>query len=307
VPRLVIATRGSALALRQVEMVVEALSKAAPEIEIETRVVRTEGDRDQTTPLETIGGQGVFVKDIERRLLDGHADVAVHSLKDMPAQEPAGLTIAAVLPRDDARDVLVTRDGAMLKDLPSGARVGTDSRRRAVQLLAMRPDLQVASIRGNVDTRLRKVDVGEYDAVLLAAAGLDRLGLATRVAQTFEPDQMIPAVGQGAIAVQCRANDAQTLAVLRAIDDAATRSAVTAERAFLKRLGAGCRLPVGAYAEVNGASLHLRAFIADDEGRLHKGESTASITTADIAGRTLAERLLIAIEQAGRTASTERR
>src|SRR6266540_1475361 len=217
-PKLVIATRGSALALRQVEMVVEALSKATPEVEIETCVVHTQGDRDQTTSLEAIGGQGVFVKDIERRLLDGEADVAVHSLKDMPAQEPSGLTIAAVLPRDDARDVLVSRDGGLLKALRQDARVGTDSRRRAVQLLAMRPDLKIASIRGNVDTRLRKVDAGEYDAVLLAAAGLDRLGLAARVAQTFGPDQIIPAVGQGAIAIQCRTDDTGTLTVLRAID-----------------------------------------------------------------------------------------
>jgi len=305
--KLIIATRGSALALRQVAIVVEALSKAAPEVEVETRVVRTEGDRDQTTPLETIGGQGVFVKDIERLLLDGKAHVAVHSLKDMPTQEPAGLTVAAMLPRDDARDVLVSRDGALLKDLRPGARVGTDSRRRAVQLLAMRPDLQIASIRGNVDTRLRKVDDGEYDAVVLAAAGLERLGLAARVAQTFEPDQIIPAVGQGAIAVQCRKDDDQTLSALRAIDDAGTRSAVTAERAFLKRLGAGCRLPVGAYAEVKASSLYLRAFIADDEGRLHKGESTASNAAAQVAGRTLAERLLMAVEQAGRAASMERR
>jgi hydroxymethylbilane synthase len=287
-------------------MVVEALRQASPDIEVETRVIRTEGDRDQETPLEVIGGQGVFVKDIERALLQGEANIAVHSLKDMPAQEPDGLIIGAVLARDDARDVLVSRDGVSLADLKSGARIGTDSRRRAVQLLAMRPDLEIASIRGNVDSRVRKVDAGEYDGVVLAAAGLERLGLSQRVSQTFETEEMLPAVGQGVIAIQCRADDTETRALLSKVDHAPTRAAITAERAFLRRLGAGCRLPVGAYAELNGSSLRLRAFVADDAGKLHKGQSTAVDRVAEITGKALAESLLMAIQRAGQTASMER-
>ncbi len=226
----------------------------------------------------------------------------MHSLKDMPAEEPAALTAAALLPREDARDVLVSHDGAVLEDLRPGARIGTDSRRRGVQLLAMRPDLEIVSIRGNVDTRLRKVDAGEYDAVVLAAAGLERLGLAGRVSQTFDPAEMLPAVGQGVIAVQCRKDDTATIALLKAIDHAGTRSAVAAERAFLKRLGAGCRLPVGAYAEVDGAKLHLRAFLADDSGKLHTGQATTTPRVADIAGKSLAESLLMSVSRAGQTA-----
>ncbi|HLF72544.1 MAG TPA: hydroxymethylbilane synthase [Dehalococcoidia bacterium] len=304
---LIIATRGSALALRQVDLVVEALRAAVPGIELETRVIRTEGDRDQTTPLEVIGGQGVFVKDIERALLAGEAHIAVHSLKDMPAQPPEGLTIGAVLHREDPRDVLISRDGASIADLGPGARIGTDSRRRAVQLLALRPDLEVVSIRGNVDSRLRKVDEGEYDGVVLAAAGLERLGLSHRVSHTFETDEMLPAVGQGVIAIQCRSDDAETRDLLRKVDHAPTRAAITAERAFLRRLGSGCRLPVGAYAELNGTALNLRAFVADDAGRMHKGRSTAVDRVAEITGRTLAERLLMAVEQAGSAATLDRR
>ena len=237
---LVLATRGSRLALRQAELVIEALRAVSPEVQVETRVVRTEGDRRQEAPLEEIGGQGVFVKDIERRLAKGEVDVAVHSLKDMPALTPPGLVIAAVLRRGDVRDALISRRGEGLEALPAGARIGTDSRRRAVQLLALRREVEPVSIRGNVETRLRKVEAGEYDAAVLAVAGLERLGLLDRASQVFSVDELLPAVGQGALAVEARADDAELRALLGAIDHRETRLACAAERSFLQRLGGGC-------------------------------------------------------------------
>ena len=291
---LVLGTRGSALARRQAELAIEALLRVGPDVEIETRVIRTEGDRPRDVPLEAIGGEDVFVKDIERRLAKGEIDLAVHSLKDMPAQTPEGLEIGAVLARGDPRDALVSRDGARLQSLPAGARIGTDSRRRAVQLLALRPDVRPASIRGNVDTRLRKVAAGEYDAAVLAVAGLERLGLLRQASQLFSVDELLPAVGQGALAVECRADDRETLALLALVDHKETRLAVTAERAFLRRLGAGCRLPVGAYAEVESGNLRLRALMADESGSLHRAEASASTAQAERLGSNLARRLMAA-------------
>jgi hydroxymethylbilane synthase len=285
---LCIGTRGSALARRQVELAVAALLALQPDLEIETVVLQTEGDRRSEAPLEQIGGKGVFVKDIEQRLLAGEIDLAVHSLKDMPAESPAGLVLAAVLPRGDARDALVARQGFGLADLPADARIGTDSRRRAVQLLAMRPDLKIVSIRGNVDTRLRKVESGEYDAAILAAAGLERLGLLQRATRIFEPQEMLPAVGQGVMALQCRAGDVDLVRQLAAVDDRDTRSAITAERAFLRALGAGCRLPVGAYAAVDGATLRIDGLLADEAGKALRGRASGPASTAETMGKMLA-------------------
>jgi hydroxymethylbilane synthase len=292
--RLVIGTRGSPLALRQVEIALEALRCSDPSVTFETRRLRTEGDRRPKAPLEEIGGQGVFVKDIESRLLRGDIDLAVHSLKDMPATTPPGLTIGAVLPREDPRDALVSHDGSPLRSLRPGARIGTDSRRRAVQLLEQRPDIEVMSIRGNVDTRLRKVEAGEYDAAVLAAAGLARLGLLDRASQVFETDAILPAVGQGIIAIECRAEDTATAALLGRADDAASRFAANAERSFLARLGAGCRLPVGAYAEVDGTAMTLRGLLAPDRGPLCRGTLTGHVKEAQRIGSALAERLVAA-------------
>ena len=289
---LVLATRGSRLALRQAELVIEALRAVSPEVQVETRIVRTEGDRRQEAPLEEIGGQGVFVKDIELRLAKGEVDVAVHSLKDMPALTPPGLIIAAVLRRGDVRDALISRRGEGLEALPAGARIGTDSRRRAVQLLALRPEVEPVSIRGNVETRLRKVEAGEYDAAVLAVAGLERLGLLDRASQVFSVDELLPAVGQGALAAECRADDADVLALLRRVDHRETHLAVAAERAFLARLGAGCRLPVGAYAEVAGDRLRLRAMLADEAGRVQREEAEGPVSEGERLGVELAERLL---------------
>jgi hydroxymethylbilane synthase len=292
--RLVLGTRGSPLALRQAEMVERALRAAAPGLDIEVRVIKTEGDRRQDVSLEEAGGQGLFVKDIEKALLAGEVDAAVHSLKDMPATTPDGLTIGAVLSRGDPRDVLVSRSGADLVGLPYGARVGTDSRRRAIQALALRPDLRLEGIRGNVDTRIRKTESGEYEAVILAAAGLDRLGLLGRAAQVFSVDEMVPAVGQAVLAVECRADDDRTMDLLASVEDAGTRAAVTAERAFLRRLGAGCRLPVGAFAEVKEGRLRLRAVLGSGAGGVFRDVSAGPVAAAEAVGLQLAERMLAA-------------
>jgi hydroxymethylbilane synthase len=226
----------------------------------EIREIRTEGDRS-SAPLTEIGGAGVFTKAIEDALVAGEIDVAVHSLKDLPPALTAGLVLAAIPKRADPRDALVTRDGRGLADLPPGARIGTGSERRAVQLKRLRADVAPLSIRGNVDTRIRKVDDGEYDAVVLAMAGLERLGLAARASQTFEVDQMIPSPGQGALAVQVREDDEEAGSAVAPLDDAPTEACVAAERAFLARLGAGCRLPVAAHAEVAHGRYTLRAMI----------------------------------------------
>jgi len=261
----VIGTRGSKLALRQVALVVELLRAAAANVRVDVREIRTEGDRSQA-PLSEIGGLGVFTKAIEDALLAGGIDIAVHSLKDLPPDLPEGLAIAAVPVRGDVRDALVTRDGARLADLPQGARIGTGSGRRAVMLRHLRDDLEPVEIRGNVETRIRKVDEGEYDGAVLAMAGLERLGIAARASQVFETDEMTPAVGQAALAIETRNGDGETLALCRAVEHWQTRAAVEAERGFLRRLGAGCRLPVGAYAWVDGESMFVQGMLAGRGG-----------------------------------------
>lgn len=291
--RFVLGTRGSALALRQAELVTEALRSSQPDIEIEMLVVRTEGDRRQDVTLDSIGGQGVFVKEIEQGLAGGEIDLAVHSLKDMPADTPSGLTIGAVLPRGDARDALVGRDGRDLAGLPPGARIGSDSRRRALQIAALRPDVSFASIRGNVDTRLRKVEAGEYDAVALAAAGLERLGLIDKATQVFSIRDVLPAAGQGTLAVECRLDDAEVVELLSRINDVPTRAASEAERGFMRALGAGCSLPVAAHATVAGGRVNLEALIEGEDGKLHRASAQGPVSAAENVGRGLAYRLKI--------------
>ncbi len=285
---LTIGTRGSALALRQVELVSDAIHANDATVSVTHTVVQTEGDRRADVSLGEIGGQGVFVKDIEARLLQGEFDLAVHSLKDMPAVQPTGLTIAAYLPRADARDALAARDGLDLAGLPAGARIGSDSERRALQIRALRPDVQVVSIRGNVDTRLRKVANGDYDAVVLAVAGLERLGLLDRATQVFSVQELLPAVGQGVLAVQCREDDSELIEYLATIDDATTRVAATAERAFLRTLGAGCRLPVGAYARLDGDGLRVDALLGGPDGKQYRGDAKGPAKAADQLGAGLA-------------------
>ena len=290
---LVAGTRGSRLALAQTELVLQALRDLHPRLQFELREIRTEGDRRPDASLATIGGQGVFVKELEAALLRREIDIAIHSLKDVPAQPASGLTLACFPERGDARDALVTRDGRTLAELPSGARIGTGSSRRAVQLRQLRPDVETADIRGNVDTRIRKVDEGRYDATVLAVAGLERLGLRERAAEVFAVDAMIPAVGQGALVLQVRADDKEAADLLLPIDHADTRHACQAERAFLARLGGGCRLPFGALAEVDGEELRIRGFISDTQGdRTFRANASGSAAEAAAIGARLAEQLL---------------
>jgi hydroxymethylbilane synthase len=290
---LIVGTRGSRLALRQTELVIDALRASLPSIDVTVREVRTEGDRRANEPLSRIGGQGVFVKELEAALLRGEIDLAVHSLKDVPADLTPGCALAAYPERADPRDALVARDRVTLKHLPRGARVGTGSDRRSAQLRALRGDLVPVEIRGNVDTRVRKVEEGEVDAAVLAVAGLERLDLLERAAEVFTPDTMLPAVGQGALAVEVREDDAEATELLAAVDDRATRLACTAERSFLRRLGGGCRLPFGALASMAGATLRIQGFISDAGGaHTFRGESSGDPEAAEAIGAALAQALL---------------
>jgi hydroxymethylbilane synthase len=288
--RLRIATRGSALALRQTESVIAGLQALYPHVEIELVVVRTAGDQNQRAPVSQLG-DGAFVRGVEAALLDGHADAAVHSAKDIPSADIPGLTLAAFPQRGDARDVIVSREGRGFDDLLAGARVGTGSPRRAAIARAQRPDLDVVGIRGNVDTRLRKLAEGEYDAIVLAAAGLARMSWQDRVTEYLDPAVWVPASGQGALAVQCRAGD-PVEPLLASLDDPATRAAVTAERAVLRRLGAGCRVPVGAFGQVTDDVLVLRGvLLAPDGSERYIAEMQGGTEDAEALGTALADEL----------------
>lgn len=290
---LVVGSRGSRLALSQTELVLAALRTAHARLRVRLLEIRTAGDRRQDVSLAQLGGLGVFVKELERALLAGRIDLAVHSLKDMPTEETDGLVVAAVAAREDARDALVSRGRLRLADLPSGTRVGTGSLRRAVQVRALRPDLEVIDIRGNVDTRIRKVDRGEVDAVVLAVAGLTRLGLLDQAAEVLPLEDFLPAPGQGALAIQARAADLEVLHLLEPIDHRETRLATTAERAFLRRLEGGCRLPNAALGIIEADKLRLRGLLGDPEGtRLVRDEIEGPATEAEALGVALAERLL---------------
>ena len=290
---LQIGTRASALALWQTRRVADALGIVAPELKSEAVPLGTRGDRDRTTPIPALGETGVFTDALERALLAGEIDLAVHSLKDLPIAEREGLATVAICLREDPRDVLVSASGAGLAALPAGARIGTSSPRRRAQLLAARPDLVPVPVRGNVDTRVRKVLEHETDAVILAAAGLHRIGLRDHITEYFDPDVLLPAPGQGALAVQCRVDDPRRDRIAR-LDDPATRAAAVAERAFHAALGGGCSAPVGALALANGA-LQLRGVVADLDGRrvLRVTERGTQDEAADLGARA-AERVLAA-------------
>ncbi|MBU2611215.1 MAG: hydroxymethylbilane synthase [Chloroflexi bacterium] len=248
--RLTFATRPSALARWQTQWVIRTLQAAHPGLVCEEHVITTQGDKILDVPLPEIGGKGLFTQELEAELLSGRVHAAVHSLKDLPVENSPGLTVGAIPVRAEVRDALVSARGYTLSTLPAGAKVGTSSLRRAAQLLAARPGLVTDSLRGNVDTRIRKALEGQYDAIILAGAGLTRLGLEKHVTDWLPLDVMLPAPGQGALAVQCRANDQTTLSLLAALEDDATRKAVTAERAFLQGLGGGCAVPVAAFGKV---------------------------------------------------------
>jgi hydroxymethylbilane synthase len=268
--RLRLGTRGSALARAQTALVVRALGEADPELAapgaLEVVAIATSGDRVTDRPLAEIGGKGLFCKELEAALLERRIDLAVHSVKDLPTWLPQGLVLGAVLARGDPRDVLITPSRAGLDALPRGAVVGTASPRRQAQLLARRPDLRVVNFRGNVDTRLKKLAAGAVDATLLAQAGLERLGIAPAGATVLSPEVMLPAVGQGAIGVECRADDASILARLKAIDDLKTAACIGAERALLAALDGSCRTPIAGHASFAAGRLRLEALVARPDG-----------------------------------------
>jgi hydroxymethylbilane synthase len=264
--KLDIGTRGSTLALWQTKHVIGRLTAIAPGLDVRIEEIKTQGDLVRDRALWQVEGRGFFVKEIENALLSGQVDLAVHSLKDVPTESPAGLTLGAILERADPHDALLARKGLKLSTLPHGALVGTSSLRRRAQLLAVRPDLQIADLRGNVDTRLRKLQGGEYDAIILAVAGLERLELSQHITQRLPADVMLPAPAQGALGLQCRADDAPTLELLRQLNHRPSAQAVRAERAFLNGLSSGCSAPVAAYAQISQGALQLRGLVASLDG-----------------------------------------
>jgi hydroxymethylbilane synthase len=266
---VVLGTRASALARAQTDAVIAVLGAAHPDVRFETRAIATTGDRTQASgePLPEIGGKGLFTAELERALLDGEIDLAVHSLKDLPTEDADGVVVGTVTQREDVRDCVVARDGLALAELPAGAVVGTSSLRRAAQLRALSPDLVIRSIRGNVDTRIGKVSAGEYDAVVLAAAGVRRLELSGVVTDWLSPDVMLPAPGQGALGIQCRADDEQLRELLEVIENPVARAETTAERDFLRMLGAGCAAPVAALARCTTTPrVRLQGLVATADG-----------------------------------------
>ena len=284
---LVIGSRGSQLALWQANWIAARLAELGQQTRIE--IIKTTGDKITDVPLAKVGTKGLFTKEIEEALLDGRVDLAVHSLKDLPTELPERLAIAAIPQREDPRDAVV---GGTLRSLTAGARVGTSSLRRAAQLRAMRKDLKIESVRGNLDTRVRKLDDGQYEAIVLAAAGLTRLGWAERIAETLSPEVMCPAVGQGALAVETRA-EGLPREICRALDHAETRVAVTAERAVLASLGGGCQVPIGAYARVSGEMLQLiGVVIAPDGERVVRKSGQDAVAGAEELGRRVGAALL---------------
>jgi hydroxymethylbilane synthase len=287
-----IGTRGSLLAKWQAEFVRRQIFQATG-IEGEIVIIKTSGDKFAQTSLSEIGGKGIFVKELEEALLDNSIDIAVHSVKDIPTKTPPGLSFPAILRREDIRDCLVSNNGANLAALREGARVGTGSLRRRAQLLHLRSDLDIRDLRGNVDTRLRKVESGEYDAIMLAKAGLDRLGASHRITEVFAPDMFLPAVGQGAIGVECRADDAETPIALEKLDDTETRSAIIAERSLLSALEGGCQVPLGAWARVERDELVLEACVCSVDGTQYiKQRAAAPLNQARALGEHMG-RLLI--------------
>lgn len=294
--KLVYATRKSALALAQCRAFVAAVRAANPGLEVEEKQITTSGDRIQDRPLAEVGGKGLFVKEIEEALLDGSADFAVHSIKDVPAVLPNGLHIACIPKREDPRDVLVSPKYGTLDALPEGATVGTSSLRRSVSLLSYRRDLKIVPLRGNVDTRLRKVDAGEADAIVLARAGLVRLGLEKRATSVLEPDVSLPAVGQGALGIEARIGDANVAGVLAKLHDRETATCVAAERGVMAALEGDCKTPLAAHARKIGSELDLAAFIAEPDGtRMRRAQQRiawpASERDAEAFGREIGSRL----------------
>ena len=291
--RVIIGTRGSQLALWQANWVKAAIQDSHPGVNVELAIIKTKGDKILDVPLAKVGGKGLFVKEIEEALLDGRIDLAVHSMKDMPAEIPAGLCIGAIPPREEPRDVLISRAQLPLERLPQGARIGTSSLRRAAQLLHARPDLSIVPLRGNLDTRLRKLETEGLDAIVLAAAGIRRLGLSDRITQILDATIMLPAVGQGALCIETRERDPRIAPVVGPLDEPATRQTVLGERAFLNRLEGGCQVPIAGHGHIDSQGYTLTGLVCDVDGsqqikRTHTGPPSRS----EQIGLELAEALL---------------
>lgn len=288
-----IGTRGSLLALKQSTNIKTALEALWPDLEVELVIIKTMGDKILDVPLSKVGGKGLFVKEIEDALLAQSVDLAVHSLKDVPSLLPQALEIGIIPQREDPRDVLIMRHGNSLSDLAPGARVGTSSLRRAAQLRRLRPDIETRDLRGNLDTRLRKLEEGLYDAIILAAAGLHRMGWKDRISYYLDPVEFVPAIGQGALGIEIRSEDAQTRQWLAPLHHPDTATAVEAERAFLKELEGGCQVPIGGYAQVRGETVEFSGLVASLDGReIFRDCRSAPRAEAQALGRQMAQKLL---------------
>lgn len=288
-----IATRKSPLALWQAEEVKRQLLEHHSDLEVELVGMMTQGDIILDTPLSKIGGKGLFVKELELGMLEGAADIAVHSMKDVPMLLPEGLHLQVILEREDPQDAFVSNKYTSLDDLPQNAKVGTSSMRRQTQIKAYRPDIEILDLRGNVNTRLSKLDKGEYDAIILASAGLKRLGFDARITQRIPTEQSLPAIGQGAIGVECRVDDERVNSLLAPLNHAETALRVTAERAFNLRLNGGCQVPIAGFSELKGGEIHFRGLVGYPDGsQLYRSEKTAAIADAEKLGIEVAEDLL---------------
>lgn len=266
--KIIVGSRRSKLALTQTKWVIQQLKRLNPSYEFEIKEIVTKGDKILDVTLSKVGGKGLFVKEIEQAMLNKEIDMAVHSMKDMPAYLPEGLTIGCIPEREDHRDVLISKDGLTMDQLPAGAKIGTSSLRRGAQILAHRPDVKIQWIRGNIDTRLKKLETDDYDAIVLAAAGLSRMGWTKDVVTQFlDPDICLPAVGQGALAVECRKDDEELLSLLQGLNSTDTAQSVAAERAFLQKMDGGCQVPIAGYAHVKGEEVVLTALVASPDGK----------------------------------------
>lgn len=291
--KVIIGTRGSRLALVQTEMVRSLLHANYPNLTVESQIIKTKGDIIQDTPLAKIGDKGLFTKEIEDALLRGDIDLAVHSMKDLPTKLPDGLQIGAILEREDPRDAFISHKFKSFAELPAGAMVATSSLRRKANILLHRPDLQLVDIRGNVDTRLKKLILKDYDGMILAVAGLVRLGLQCEIAEILPPEMMLPAAAQGALGIEIRENDSAMMELLAPLHHPPTGAAVTAERSFLKALEGGCQVPIGALAQVENGRLRLDGIVSDPDGKIHfRGTVSGELSAADQLGKQLAQQLL---------------
>ncbi|MGD2118163.1 MAG: hydroxymethylbilane synthase [Chromatiales bacterium] len=290
---IIIATRKSPLAMWQAEHVRNLLQQAHPDLNVELLGMSTQGDKILDTPLAKIGGKGLFVKELEQGMLDGVADIAVHSMKDVPVEFPDGLHLPVILQREDPRDAFVSNQYDNLDALPEGANVGTSSLRRQCQLASLRPDLKISPLRGNVNTRLKKLDDGEYDAIILASAGLIRLGFESRIRTYIDEDTSLPAIGQGAIGIECRIEDPRVNELLMPLHDAATEICVRAERAMNERLQGGCQVPIGGHAVIQGSQIFLRGLVGSTDGKqIIRAHASGDQHDAENIGFSVADKLL---------------